>query len=371
MFEIETPVLQRLKNLGPIFIVAVVIPTLAAILYFGFFASDVYISESRFVVRSPSKAAVTSLGQVLSSGGLTGATEESNSVIEYLESRSAFADANRDNLLTRAYANGAVFFLDRFGGLGSRNRERFYQYYLGKVKVESDTTTQVLRLTVRAFGPDAARAINERLLERSEGLVNRLSDRARADAVAIATHEVDEAQDRARNAAVTLAEYRNRSRIIDPEKQATARLQMISKLQDELIAARTQLQQMEAYTPQATQIPYLRTQVAELQREIAAQTASVAGGRDSLSSTAARYQVLLLNSELAGKQLAAALVSLQDARAEARRKRAYVERISAPSLPDYAVEPRRLRGIFATLVLGLLAWGVLSVLLVGIREHRD
>lgn len=108
-----------------------------------------------------------------------------------------------------------------------------------------------------------------------------------------------------------------------------------------------------------------------MQREIAAQTASIAGGSGSLSSTAARYQVLLLDSELAGKQLAAALIGLQDARAEARRKRAYVERIAEPSLPDYAVEPKRLRGIVATLLLGLLTWGILSVLLVGVREHRD
>ncbi len=363
--------LARLRNLGPIFLFTVVLPTLVALLYFGLFASDVYVSEARFVVRSPSKAAVTSLGQVLNSGGLTGATEESNAVLEYLESRSAVSDVNRDGLLTHAYGDRGIFIFDRFGGLRQPNRERLFQYYLDKVKVENETTTQVLHLTVRAFDADRAQAINERLLERSEALVNRLSDRARGDALALATREVDEAQARARRAAIALADYRNSSRIIDPEKQAAARLQMVSKLQDELIAAQTQLKQMETYTPQATQIPYLRTQVASLQREIAAQTASIAGGTGSLSSTAARYQVLLLDSELAGKQLAATLISLQDARAEARRKRAYVERISDPSLPDYANEPKRLRGIAATLALGLLTWGILSVLLAGVREHRD
>lgn len=369
--RLKLTVLVRLKNLGPIFFVTVVLPTLAALLYFGLFASDVYVSEARFVVRSPSKAAVTSLGQVLNNGGLTGATEESNAVLEYLESRSAVSDVNRDGYLARAYGGDGIFVLDRFGGLRAANRERLYRYYLNKVKAENETTTQVLHLTVSAFTARDARAINERLLERSEALVNRLSDRARTDALALATREVDEAQARARRSAVALADYRNSSRIIDPEKQAAARLQMVSKLQDELISAQTQLKQMETYTPQATQIPYLRTQVASLQREIAAQTASIAGGAGSLSSTAARYQVLLLDSELAGKQLAATLISLQDARAEARRKRAYVERISDPSLPDYAVEPQRMRGIAATLALGLLTWGILSVLLAGVREHRD
>lgn len=356
---------------APLFLALVVIPTLLAFLYFAFFASDVYVSEARFVVRSPSKAAATSLGQMLSGSGLSGASEESNAVVEYLESRSALADADHDGLLSRAYAAGSIFVLDRFGGLLPANRERFFDYYLGKVEVEPDPTTQVLHLSVSAFGPDQARAINERLLDRSEALVNRLSTRARTDAVAVAEADARTAQRRAREAAVALAGYRNRAGIVDPEKEAESRLQGIAKLEDELVSVRTQLQQMEQFTPAAPQIPYLRSQTATLQREIAARRSGVAGGRHSLSAAGARYQVLLLDSELAGKQLAAALMSLQDAHAEARRKRAYVERIAPPSLPDYPIRPRRLGGVLAVLVLGLLAWGIAAVLLAGIREHRE
>jgi ABC-2 type transport system permease protein/capsular polysaccharide transport system permease protein len=361
----------RSTRFSPLFLATVVIPTVLAILYFAFFASDVFVSESRFVVRSPSKAAATSLGQVLSGSGLSGASEESNAVIEYLESRSALADADRDGLLTRAYTAGSIFLLDRFGGFLPRNRERFFDYYLKKVEIEPDTTTQVLHLQVRAFDPRQSQAINERLLERSETLVNRLSARARNDAVAVAESDARAAQERARVAAVRLAAYRNRAGIIDPQKEAEARLQGIGRLEDQLVAARTQLRQLEAFTPAAPQVPYLRNQIDGLEREIGSRRSGVAGGRNSLSAATARYQVLQLDSDLAGKQLAATLLSLQDAHAEARRKRAYVERIASPSLPDYPIEPRRLGGILAVLVLGLLIWGILSVLLAGIREHRD
>lgn len=175
----------------------------------------------------------------------------------------------------------------------------------------------------------------------------------------------------AQSAALALAAFRDSEGVIDPELQASAGLQMISKLQDQLIAAQTQLLQLQTYTPQASQIPYLRTQIRNLEREIAAQTGMLAGGRGSLSSSSARYQELRLASEYAEKQLGIALSAYQEAQAEARRKQAYVERISQPSLPDYAEYPKRLRSILATFVLGLLAWGVAAMLLVGIREHRD
>ena len=73
----------------------------------------------------------------------------------------------------------------------------------------------------------------------------------------------------------------------------------------------------------------------------------------------------------ADKQLAAALTSLEQARNEAQRKQLYLERIVQASLPDVAVEPRRLRNVLATFALGLVAWGVIGMLLAGVREHQQ
>ena len=145
---------------------------------------------------------------------------------------------------------------------------------------------------------------------------------------------------------------------------------MVSKLQDELIGARTQLQQLRAMAPENPQIPILEVRINSLSREIDEQLGLVAGSRRSLSATAAQYQRFELEREFADRRLAAAMNSLEEARNEARRKQAYVERIVQPSLPDEAQEPRRLRGIFAAFVLGLVAWAIISMLLAGIREHH-
>lgn len=363
--------LARLKAVNPLFAGLVILPTLIAGLYFGIFASDVYVSESRFIVRSPSKPNLSPLGVVLGGGSLVGASEESEAVTEFLGSRQGLAAINQDGYAARAWGSPSIFWFDRFGGLGADTGEDLFEYYLDKVAAEDSATTMVTVLTVQSFDPQSAQAINRRLLEKSEVLVNELSDRARRDAIAFAEAELGRARQQAQDAALALATFRDREGVIDPELQASAGLQMISKLQDQLIAAQTQLLQMQTYTPQASQIPYLRTQIRNLEREIAEQTAQLAGGRESLSSASVRYQELTLASEYAEKQLAIALSAYQEAQAEARRKQAYVERISEPSLSDDPAYPRRLRSILATFVLGLLAWGVASMLLVGIREHKE
>jgi BexC/CtrB/KpsE family polysaccharide export inner-membrane protein len=358
--------------LGPLFLLSVVLPTLLAAIYFGMFASDIYVSESRFVVRSPTRPTASSLGVLLSASGFSGAGEEANAVTEYVQSRDALAEVDADGLVSTAFGPERASWFDRFGGrFGGTSREELYEYFGKRVEIGTDATLQVTSLSVRAFAPDDAKKINERLLRQSEALVNRLAERARGDAISIAQAEVNSAQARARGASLALAQFRNRAGIIDPERQAVIQLQMISKLQDELIASRTQLIQYQTYTPQASQIPFLRTRIRSLEREVRDQTSQVAGGRSSLSGATAQYQTLRLDTELSEKLMAAALTSLEEAKAEARRKRAYVERISQPSLPDHALEPRRLRGVLATLIMGLLVWGVLSTLVAGIREHRD
>lgn len=360
-----------LAGIDKLFLLAVVLPTVVATIYLGFLASDVYVSESQFVVRSPDKPATTGLGILLKSTGFSTSGDEIYAAQGYVQSRDALRELNKNGAVVHAYHNDSVSVFDRFNPLGfSGTFEDLYRFYQGKVSVEYDTTSSIATLTVRAYTPEDSYRFNRQLLELAEGLINRLNSRGRTDVVQAAAHEVQDAQIEARNAAVALAAYRNAHGVVDPEEQAKAQLQMISKLQDELIGARVQLQQLQQMAPENPQVPLLTTRVAGLEHQIAEQKGEIAGGRRSLSGAAVQYERLELQRQYADRRLAAAMNSLQDAEDEARRKQAYVERIAQPSVPDEPTEPRRLRGIFATFVLGLIAWGILRLLLAGLKEHH-
>ena len=365
-------IFNRIWKLGLLFWLAVVAPTALAVLYFGFFASDVYISESRYVVRSPEKPQKAGLGMLLGSAGFAAASEEVRAAQGFIQSRDALRAINKDEFARKAWGSGSVFIFDRFDPLGwSSSFEDLYKYYEGKIDAAYDTETGITVLTVRAFNPGEAQAINARLLQNAETLVNQLNQRGRTDLVRFAEQEVADAKKEAANAAQQLAAYRNRRGVIDPERQATVQLQMISKIQDELIGARMQLLQLTRAAGQNPQIPLLKVRIAGLEQAIKEELGEVAGSNGSLSAAAAEYQRLQVQREFADQQLGLSLAALQDARNEARRQGAYVERVAQPSLPDDALEPRRLRGILATFVIGLVAWGILTLLLAGVREHRN
>ena len=362
----------RVRGVSRLLLVTVVLPTILSVLYFGFLASDVYVSESRFIVRSPDKPAISGVGLLLKGAGFTSAGDEIFAAQSFVTSRDALRALDRHGDFHRSYGDGAVSVFDRFNPIGGGGSfEQLYKYYQGKVGVDHDTASSITTLTVRAFSARDAQRFNEQLLEMAEQTVNRLNDRARQDMIRSSSQEVAEAKQRSQAAGIALSAFRNREGVVDPEKQATVQLQMVSKLQDELIATRAQLAQLRSVAPANSQIAVLEAQVRSLANDIDKETGKVAGNRKSLSSTAVQYQRLQLESQFSDRQLAAAMAALQDAKNEALRKQAYVERIVEPNLSDHATEPRRLRGIISTLLFSLIAWGVLSMLLSGIREHAQ
>jgi len=145
----------------------------------------------------------------------------------------------------------------------------------------------------------------------------------------------------------------------------------VSKLQDELIGTRTQVAQLKAVTPDSPQITVLQTKIEMLQAAIDSETGKIAGRTGSLSGKAAAYERVELEREFADKQLGIALAALEGARNEAQHQQLYLDRIVQPNLPDMAMEPRRFRSVVVVLLLGLLAWGILTLLVASIREHMQ
>src|SRR5690348_8412161 len=148
-----------------LFLLTVVLPTLLAVLYFGFFASNVYVSESQFVVRSPDKTSTTALGMILKSTGFSNSGDEVYAAQDYVQSRDALKALNQNDAVRRSYHNAGVSIFDRFDPLGlSGSFEDLYRYYKDKVAVQYDTSSSIATLRVSAYNPADAYRFNRQLL---------------------------------------------------------------------------------------------------------------------------------------------------------------------------------------------------------------
>lgn len=369
--EHRTGLLERLRR-HRWFALFVLLPTFLATVYYGLIASDVYVSQSRFVIKSPGQRTPPNLtiASIVQTGGLGGGEEQARQVLEYLRSRDALRALQYRLPVREIYSNRGADFLSRFPQpFRDASFENLYRYYRSMLSADLDPESNLAVLEARAFTPRDARDINERLLRLGEQLVNRLNERSEGNAIREAQRRVQAAESRVRNARVALSAYRNREQILDPTKQAAGVLEISNKLVSEYAALQAQLSTMLSETPRHPAIPALRSRVAAVAHQIALQNGRAVGTPDALASKLGRYESLQVEQEFATEMLKASNAALEQARATAQKQQFYLERVVEPNTPDDPALPNRLTRILVIFAASLCLYFIGWMVVVGILEH--
>lgn len=349
------------------------LPTLLSIVYYGFLASDLYASEARIVVRSPAQVQISGVAGILAGIGSGSAdVADVHSVREFMLSRDGIAAVNESLDLRQIFGRPEADFASRYPNLiyGESN-EDFYEYYRHHVEVSVDSTTGISTVQVKAFRPEDAKGLAEALLVVSEDMVNRLNGRSRLATVTEAELQVKLAEERVTEAEEALLSYRNREAMLDPSKASGAVFDEITRMESELSAAQLKMGQMERIAPNSPFLGELHSNIAALKRQIAGRRGELAGSKGSMAPKLSEYGQLLLHQEFAAKALTSALTSLEAARAEARQKQVYLERVVGAGLPDEALYPLRLKAIVVIFITCFLAFYIARLLIIGVREHAQ
>jgi capsular polysaccharide transport system permease protein len=198
-----------------------------------------------------------------------------------------------------------------------------------------------------------------------------MNARSLADTVGQGERQVADAEAEAARAQAAFRNFRNKERLIDPTLASQADVQLMTGLQAQLATLQAQRAGLAASAPESPQLPVLDRNIAGYQAQIAAQRNQSAGQADSLAPKLTVYERLLIDENIAGQALSAAEQALESARLDAMRKQLYLERVVSPNLPDRDEEPRRFRMIFTVLICALVAYAAISLLIAGLREHRQ
>jgi capsular polysaccharide transport system permease protein len=359
------------KRVPVSFLVIVVVPTLLAAIYLLLIASPRYVSEARFIVRTPTSQP-SALGVALQGVGLSSNQTDAFAVHEYIKSRDGLRELNQRYDVRQMLARPGVDAFSRFPRPWEGDSfEDLFDGFQRYVIVGYDSTTGISTLRVEAFRPQDAQALGVAMLDGGERLVNRLNERAASDTVDDARRVVQEAQDRLALAQQQIASFRNREGFIDPARTAAAGSDLIGELATTLATMKAERSQTAADTPNSPQLAVLDSRIRAYERQILQEQAKIAGNSDSLAQKLTRYEALTLDVEYAGRTLTAATASYDGAVLDARRKRLYLERVVAPDRPDKPTEPKRLWLLLAVFASTLLAYAIGWLIYAGVREHQQ
>ncbi len=352
------------------FLIMVGLPTLLTGGYFGLMASDVFVSETRYAIRTGEQAPATGiLASMLGPAATTRAGDDASIVRDYILARDMLDELDGKLDLRAHYMADTVDLLSRLWA--DATEEEFLEYYRDKVEVEVETGTDITVLRVRAFDAETARRIASEIIERSERLVNGMSERITDDTLRFARRELAQAETLVREANRAITRFRNESRSIDPGEETAAVLSIVTTLESQLAEAKAELLETQSVMhSESVQVKTLQNRVAALTAQVESERARLAseGGSD-LTRLIEGYAPLLLEQELAQHRYSSALASLEVARADAQRKQRYLIPFVKPALPDEAIEPERLMNTLIVFLAASLIYGIGALILASIYDH--
>lgn len=352
------------------FLILVGLPTLLTGVYFGVVASDVFVSETRYAIRTGEQAPATGLlATMMGPGAATRSGDDAHVVRDYILAHDMLEELDGRLDLRAHYGSPEVDPLSRLWP--ETTEEEFLEYYRGKIEVEVETGTDITVLRVRAFDAEMAQRMAATVLELSERLVNRMSERITDDTLRFARRELDQAETRVRQANQEITRFRNESRSIDPGEETAAVLSIVTELEGQLAGAKAELLETEAIMrSDSVQVKTLRNRVEALTRQVEIERARLAseGGSD-LTRVIEGYAPLMLEQKLAEHRYSSALTSLEVARADAQRKQRYLLSFVKPSLPDEAIEPERLLNTLIVFLAASLIYGIGALIVASVHDH--
>jgi capsular polysaccharide transport system permease protein len=350
------------------FFTVVVLPSSAAVVYFGFIASPQYVSEVAFAVRGPT--ATNDLLGGLGSIANPQRTQDALIVADYVHSRQLVEDLETDIGFRRRFTGASIDWVSR---LKPWDRiEDVVRYWQWQVDTKIDKNSGVVTIRVRAFSPSDALEIAEALRLRSEALVNALSERARQDTVQRSQQELEQASDSLRLGLKSASQLRNEKGVLDAAKSAEVLSKVIGELRGHLLALEgnyaIQRGSLSSSSPTMTmlsaQITNLREQIATLEGRIASPN-----HRETLADAQADLDRSSLEVKLAEQRYALAVARFEQARLDAKSKQVYLMTFIAPRLAEDALYPKRWLMMGLVLAGALFVWGSIVGLSVLVRDH--
>lgn len=354
-----------------IFALALLLSAVVA-LYWSVVASDLYVSEAHVIIQrtdlngSPSP----DLGSLLGGGAPTSADQLllrdhllSLDMLAALEGRvklrEHYSEWRRDPV-------SRIWFADM-------PMEKFREYMRSRISVDYDEYNGVLVIRALAYDPETARAIASAMVEEGERHMNGMAHALALEQVGFLERQVAELGERAMAARRAMLDFQDRHELSSPASTAQTLEGIVGRLESQLTDLQTRRGAMLGYLmPNSPDVREVDLQIAAIRQQIERERKRLASPEgNTLNRRLEEYQRLELEAQFAQDLYQTALSALERGRIEATRTLKKVSVIQTPSLPEYPLEPRRIYNSIVFLVLGLLVAGILNLIVVIVRDHRD
>ena len=352
--------------------VAVAFSILSGVYWF-FIASDRYVSDAQVIIQR------TDLGggqptdfTSLLTGGSNNNRGDQLLLRNYLLNEDMLKKLDAALHLREHYSNPSHDPLSRMWDKNT-SWENFYQYYQSRVSVDYDDYAGVLDIHAQAYDAKTAQAITAMLTSEGERFMNSMAHNLAQAQVDFLEKQVVIMNERVNETREKVIEYQNKNNIASPQAAAETVSAIVAKLEADKTSLQTQRSALQSYLiSDYPTIVELNQQIEAIDKQIAEEKSKLTTSKgQSLNRAVVDFSRLEADATFAQDVYKTALVALEKGRIEATRTINKVSILQAPTRPDDSLQPRRLYLTVVFSILAFLCAGLVSLLTLIVRDHKD
>lgn len=365
---------RRHRILVAAVLVGLLLPVLLTTVYLYGFANDQYASSVGFTIRQEETGSASELLGGLSAVMGTRSTANTDVLYEFIQSQEVVERIMQRVDLVAHYSSDwrrdPVFSI-----WPTATVEDVLWFWRRVVRISYDRNTGLIDVQVRARDAQTAQDIARAVVSESEAMINALNEAALRDTIAHAQRDLDEAVERLRQAREAQAEFRARTRIVDPQADIQGRMGVLNNLQQQLAEALIEhdllLQVTNETDPRVRhairRIDVIRERIAQERVTFATEDVTVID--TDYPRLLAQFESLAVDTQFAEQNYTAALTALDAARSNAMRQSLYLATYIRPTLAQRAEYPQRLLLVALTFCFLLLIWSVVALIYYSLRDR--
>lgn len=338
-------------------------------LYYIFLASDMYVSDAQVYVKATDQQPVAAQVQFLPGGA--GETSDALLVHAFLRSRDLMEILDREVGFTAHFSAPEHDFYSRLDPDASA--EEKLKYFRSSFNASINPDTGIISLRGQGYTPEFSLQMVQTAMKAAEEYINDVGHRIAAEEIGFVETELERARETVGGAQAKLVEFQNENGLLSADATGESMQALVLEMENDLVRLKTEEKALTSYlNPEAAEVVAVQSRIAALTDQLKVERAKLAS-TDGISANDINAEARNLELELkfATDLYKAALVGLERARIESFRKLKHLVVVQSPQLPDSAILPRKLYHLTTLFIALTLAYGIITMILATIREHRD
>ncbi len=344
---------------------------LLSMLYILFIKSELYLSSASVIVKDINKNPQESMGLSLLGVGTSTQMQDAFVLEQYLASFDVFDVLDRAFRLGEHYHSEA---LDPFERLyASSRREDLLELYNKRLQINYDEISGILTIGFLHTSAEEAKKIVAFLVARAESQLNHYNQLRAQKQLTFIEGELEKSRAKLEASIRELELFQNENRLLDPAVEAQSTNAIIANLEANLVEKKARYNQLLSYMNRDNiEVVQLDAEIREIKKALRQLKSSLSGkGEGKLNATMVAYEKLIRQVDFDTEVYKQNLAQYEVAKVESVKEAKTLTVLTQPNLPDDYAKPEKLRESITLLLVLLLGYGILSLVITIVRDHKD